>query len=289
MSDVSVIGLGEMGTALARTLLQKGHRVTVWNRTDAKAEPLVREGAILATDAASAIAASPIVIVCVHDYETAYAILGTEEVALAGRVLVQLSTGTPLQARENEVWARAQGAEYLDGAIAATPSQIGKPDAPIFVSGAKTTFHKSEPILKSLAGNVTYLGEQVSSAASMDLAFLSYLFGSMLGFFHAARILEADGLRVDAFGSMMTAIAPVIGEMHRRSGEAIQTGAFVNPESSLKICAEGANLLVQQAQEARVNAEFPMFASELFRRGVTAGYGNEKAAALIKVLRQQGA
>ena len=45
MSEVSVIGLGAMGSALVRALLRAGHRVTVWNRTSAKAEPLVREGA----------------------------------------------------------------------------------------------------------------------------------------------------------------------------------------------------------------------------------------------------
>jgi 3-hydroxyisobutyrate dehydrogenase-like beta-hydroxyacid dehydrogenase len=45
-SDVSVIGLGAMGSALARTLLHNGHRVTVWNRTSAEADPLVRDAAV---------------------------------------------------------------------------------------------------------------------------------------------------------------------------------------------------------------------------------------------------
>lgn len=205
MSEVSVIGLGAMGTALARALLQKGHHVTVWNRTSARTEPLVQEGAILASNAASAISMSPVVIICVANYETAYSILETKEAtpALSGRVLIQLSTGTPRQARDSEVWAKVRGASYLDGAITATPSQMGRPNSTIFVSGAETAFRQSEHILKCLAGNVMYLGEQVSAASSMDLAFLSYLFGSMLGFFHAARILEADGLSVDTFGSMM--------------------------------------------------------------------------------------
>jgi 3-hydroxyisobutyrate dehydrogenase-like beta-hydroxyacid dehydrogenase len=209
MSEVSVIGLGEMGTALARVLLQKGYHVTVWNRTRARAEQLVQEGSVLASDATSAISVSPVVIICVADYETAYCILQMKEVTptLSGRVLVQLSTGTPQQARDSEVWAKARGIDYLDGAITATPSQMGRPNSTIFVSGAETAFRKSEHILKSLAGNVMYLGEQVSTASSMDLAFLSYLFGSTLGFFHAARVLEADGLPVDTFGSMMALLS----------------------------------------------------------------------------------
>ena len=108
MNEVSVIGLGAMGSTLAQVLLGNGYRVTVWNRTTAKAEPLVRDGAVLAQSAASAVGASPIVVVCVLDYKATNEILGTKEVAsaLAGRVLVQLTTGSPQEARDGEVWAR---------------------------------------------------------------------------------------------------------------------------------------------------------------------------------------
>jgi 3-hydroxyisobutyrate dehydrogenase-like beta-hydroxyacid dehydrogenase len=58
MSEVTVIGLGAMGSVIARTLLHNGYRVTVWNRTSAKAEALVQEGAILAPSVALAVKAS---------------------------------------------------------------------------------------------------------------------------------------------------------------------------------------------------------------------------------------
>lgn len=161
--------------------------MTVWNRSSTKAVPLVKEGAILAPNAASAISASKVSIICVSDYKTSYDILDTEEVkpSLAGRVLVQLSTGSPQQARDNEAWAREHDAKYLDGAIAASPPQMGKPDATIFTLGSITAFQQSEPFLTCMAGNVPYLGEQVSAASSTELAFLSCLFGSYLGFFHS--------------------------------------------------------------------------------------------------------
>lgn len=286
-SDVSVIGLGQMGVALTRALLEHGHRVTIWNRTRPKAVPLIQAGAALAEDVASAAGASPVVIMCVADYETANSILETEEVvaALRGRVLVQLSTGSPGQARESEAWARARGIDYLDGAIAATPVQIGKPNSTMFVSGAQTAFQRSESLLKSLTGNVVYLGEPIGTASAVDLAFLSYLFGSMLGFFHGVRLLEAEGLQVASLGPMIANTAPAIGAMMKNSADAIARDAYEHPESSLKICAEGVELLLRQAQEANINNEFPRFATHLFRKAVAAGYGNEKAAALMKVLR----
>jgi 3-hydroxyisobutyrate dehydrogenase-like beta-hydroxyacid dehydrogenase len=287
-SEVSVIGLGAMGSALARTLLRNGQRVTVWNRTSAKAKALVSDGAVLADSAASAVAASPTVLICVEDYQVTRSILSTEEVtpALAGRVLVELSSGTPQDARNADAWARERGVNYLDGAIMATPSQIGRPDTPIFVSGAETAFRRSEPVLKILAGNLIYMGESVGSAAAWDLATLSCLFGALLGFFHGARIFESEGLRVGDLGSMIDNIAPVLGEMIKHAGEAIQTETYENPQSSVKTCTVGFELFVKQAREARITSEFPTFALALAKRAMAAGYGEQEFAALVKVLRE---
>jgi len=61
---------------------------------------------------------------------------------------------------------------------------------------------------------------------------------------------------------------------------------YQNPESSLKNSATIVELLLKQAPEARINSEFPRFASALFRKGMAAGYENEDVAALMKVLRE---
>ena len=65
MTDISVIGLGDMGSALASTLLNNGYSVTVWNRSADKADPLTAAGAALASSPKEAIAASPATITCI--------------------------------------------------------------------------------------------------------------------------------------------------------------------------------------------------------------------------------
>lgn len=287
MKNVTVIGLGSMGATLARVLLKKGYQVTVWNRSIEKAESLLEDGVIVATSVASAISASEVSIICLSDYKASISILDSKEVkhALSGRVLIELSTGSPQQARDNELWAQENNVEYLDGAIAASPLQMGNSEATIFTSGSLKAYKQSEQILKCLAGNVPYLGEQVSAASSTDLAFLSYLFGSYLGFFHAARILESDGLRIDDFGSMIAHVSQVVGEVIKYESEVIQTGTYDNPQSSINMCMTTVELFMVQAQEAKINNEFPLFAQGLFKRALDAGYGNEELAALIKVIR----
>ncbi len=107
MHKVSIVGLGAMGAALARALLRSGYVVTVWNRTSSKCQPLADAGAVVATSVLEAVEASAVVIVCVLDYVASDALLRTPAVAgtLGGKLLVQLSTGTPHQARQEATWA----------------------------------------------------------------------------------------------------------------------------------------------------------------------------------------
>ena len=82
---VTVIGLGNMGAALASALVKSGREVTVWNRTSAKAAPLVAEGARLAPTIADAIAASDVIVICVFSYDNAEAALA--DVVNSGHLL----------------------------------------------------------------------------------------------------------------------------------------------------------------------------------------------------------
>jgi hypothetical protein len=83
-------------------------------------------------------------------------------------------------------------------------------------------------------------------------------------------------------------IAPVIGEMLKHNAAVVQAGTYENPQSSVRICARAFELFVRQAREAQINGEFPSFGLGLFKRALAAGYGEEEAAALIKVFRAKG-
>ena len=67
--NVFVIGLGNMGTALAGTLLEKGYALTVWNRTESRATALVEAGARLAKSIAEGITANEVILVCLNNYD----------------------------------------------------------------------------------------------------------------------------------------------------------------------------------------------------------------------------
>ncbi|MCF7223393.1 NAD(P)-dependent oxidoreductase [Marilutibacter chinensis] len=287
MKHVSVIGLGQMGSTLARLLLEAGHRVTVWNRTPDKAAALLERGALQASTPLEAVRAGEVIVVCVHDYAATDAVLRTSSVAAAldGKLVVQLTTGSPAEARDAEAWVRAHGGRYLDGAIQAAPGQMGRPDTPILLSGAQDAWERHESLLRAFGGGWTWLGDDAGLAAAMDMATLSYIYGSMVGFLHGARIAEAEGFRVDRYGALVAGIGPTFADFLKYEADVIQSGDFRVGESPLSISVEATARILQGARDSGIGEEIPRFIADLFRRAADAGYADEEAAALIKLLR----
>lgn len=126
VSDISVIGLGAMGGALARALLQSGYSVTVWNRSPEKAEPLVAAGAVAAASAEEAIQASPATVTCIASHDKTLALMRSVGDAVAGRTVIELSTGGAAEAGALAAYLASKGADWMIGIINAYPTAVGK-------------------------------------------------------------------------------------------------------------------------------------------------------------------
>ena len=100
MTTVTVLGLGPMGQALAGALLDANYRATVWNRTESKADALRARGAAWAPSPADAVAASDLTIINVVDHDVVDALVTAAGEAIAGRVVVGLSSDSPDRARQ---------------------------------------------------------------------------------------------------------------------------------------------------------------------------------------------
>jgi 3-hydroxyisobutyrate dehydrogenase-like beta-hydroxyacid dehydrogenase len=284
MSEVSVIGTGNMGSALARALLKTGCAVTVWNRSPEKAALLVDEGAILAPSALAAIAASPITLVCVTNYAAANHTLSDAAGNLSGKLIVQFTTGSPQDARSSEAWAHEHGAEYLDCAITGSPSSIGTSSAHILVAGSEAVFQKAEPVLRLLAENLDYKGAPIGLASAWEMVFIMHYYGMFLSLFHSVQICQAEGIPLEEY---ITVLDQQGKRYEKWLCENIQSGNYQETSAPLELWAGGIQNIAQHALESNIHAEFPQMAARLFQQAVNEGYGREEVSALFKVLQKR--
>ncbi len=290
MSEVTVIGLGAMGFALAKALLDRGHLVTVWNRTTTKAASLVESGASVADTPASAIAASDVTVVCVDNYKITLDILSSNgcDRSIKGKTLIQLSTGIPVEAREAERSLRSMGAKYLDGAILGYPEHIGTSEAMIFVSGEEDAFLRCEHLLRALAGGTTFVGSAIGQASALDSGLLCAAIGAYLGAIHGARICEIEGLSVTGFGKMRAELTPMLGGEIKHINERIASNSFDGSQATVQTYAAAARRLLQHAKGSNINTSFPSYAASILEVAELEGLGQKDLAALITVIRKEG-
>lgn len=286
-TPVTVIGLGRMGRALAEALLRDDHPTTVWNRTAARAEPLVARGAVPAASLRAAVAAGPLVIVCVTDHDAVHALLRSlDEDALAGRTLVNLTSGTSEQARATARLAAERGAGYLDGAIMAVPQAIGTDEALIIYSGSRAVFDEHEPVLRTLGAGTTHLGADHGLAALYDAAGLGLMWSVLNGFLLGAALLGTAGVPASAFASFAREnIGTVAGWLAGYAGQ-IDDGRYPPLDATLDVQLAAMDHLVEESEAVGVDADLPRFFRALGERAVAGGHGDEGYAALIEVFRR---
>jgi 3-hydroxyisobutyrate dehydrogenase-like beta-hydroxyacid dehydrogenase len=286
---VTVLGLGLMGQALAGAFLAGGHATTVWNRTPSKADDLVARGATLADSAADAVAASPLVVVCVTDYRAAHELLEPLGATLQGRVLVNLTSGTSQDARQTAEWAARCGAAYLDGAILAIPQAIGTSEAVVFYSGPRSAFDQHEPTLRSLTAATTHLGEDHGLSSLYDAAVLSLMWNILNGFVHGAALLGAAGVDATTFAPVAKQMTETVAGWLPDEAQQIDDGAYPAVDATIDTHRAAMDHLIHEAEAFGVDADLPRFVKSLADRSVAAGQGGSSYAAMVELFRKPSA
>ena len=274
---VTVIGLGPMGRALAGAFVAAGVRTTVWNRTPGRDRELIEQGATGAGSAAAAVAASPLTVVCVIDYDAADAVLRQAEVTagLKGRTLLNLTADTPERARDTGRWAAEHGIAYLDGAIMTPTPTIGTPDAVFIHSGPEELYRAQRPVLDALGGVHTHLGEDIGRAAAYDIALLDIFWTAMTGYVHALAVAGAEGVKPTELAPFAQGIGVILPPLFRQLADDVESGGFSGEGSRLSSAAASMTHIVHASEAHGIDASVMRSAEGLARRAVALGHGPE--------------
>jgi 3-hydroxyisobutyrate dehydrogenase-like beta-hydroxyacid dehydrogenase len=289
-SRITVIGTGRMGSALARAFLQQKYATTVWNRTSSRLAPLVALGARAATSLPDAVTGADIVIVNVNDYATGDSLLRSEGVApaLSGKLLVQLTSGSPRQARDVATWAAQHGIRYLDGAIMATPDLIGRPQSTILYAGEVGAFEEHKATLLTLGSNGVHVGADAGLAAALDSALLVVMWGALFGTLQGVTICKAEELPLSAYANYLVPFLQALSgwsidvvkrvDEGRLSGDA-ETVATIDVHHGAFRC------LLELCKDRHIPLGLPEAMDPIFRAALHAGHAQDDFAMMSRFMR----
>ena len=162
MATCAFLGLGVMGGPMARHLSQKGHDVTVWNRSPEKAAAWVEKGGKgkVAARARDAVHKADFVLFCLGDDPDVKAIFDDIESDLKrGAIVIDHTTGSAGLARELAARHKAHGGGYLDAPVSGGQAGAENGQLTVMVGGDAETFAKAEPVMRAYSKQITLIGD----------------------------------------------------------------------------------------------------------------------------------
>jgi len=173
LKRVGFLGLGIMGSRMARNLAQKGFEVTVWNRTRAKAEALAPFGVKVASTPAEVAAHTDAFCTCVADVpalrEVALGKEGLLAKARKGQLFIDFSTVSPELTRELEAASHEKGMDFVEAPVTGSKNGADKGTLLLMVGASDAAFARAEPLFKAVGERFIHCGP-VGAGSQVKLA-----------------------------------------------------------------------------------------------------------------------
>jgi 3-hydroxyisobutyrate dehydrogenase-like beta-hydroxyacid dehydrogenase len=287
---VAFIGLGNMGSGIAQRILQHGHDLTVWNRTNSKAEPLVAQGAQGAKTARDAVSRADVVITSLMDDKSVIGIVKAEDGILvgmkSGAIHACVTTISPACADELELLHREHGSFYVSAPVVGRPDAAASGQLASFLGGeieaTKTLTSVCEAYSKSVVSvstrprmaNVMKLAINFNVVSTIELISETYIFAEKCG-------LPTEHLR-DFYQELWYAhpAAKMYAEKLRKCDFAGRGGFVMS--GGLK----DVRLMLSTAAEARTRLEIGELVERHLSMGVDAGMGEQDWSSFHELARK---
>jgi 3-hydroxyisobutyrate dehydrogenase-like beta-hydroxyacid dehydrogenase len=286
MAKLGYIGLGVMGSGMVKRLLQAGYTVTGYNRTKAKATPLIEMGMNWADTPRAVAEASDIIFSMVTSTEAVQAITQGPDGLLAGltpgKIYIDMTTMSPHYSRELAAQVeRKTGARMLDAPVSGSSITLEQGRLSIMAGGDKSAFDQARPVLEAIGPKVFHLGEN-GLAVAMKIAINLSLAVQMLAFSEGVLLAEKSGItREKAVEVMLSSViaSPMV----------VYRGPFVlgHPEEALFNCTmmqKDMNLAIELGQELNVPLPTTATTNEYLSAARGMGLGHYDFAIIFDVL-----
>jgi 3-hydroxyisobutyrate dehydrogenase-like beta-hydroxyacid dehydrogenase len=207
MANLGFVGLGVMGSEMVSRLLGKGHTVTGYNRTRAKAQRLLDRGMNWADSPRAVCAAAEVTFSMVTNEKALAAIMegpdGILSAVAPGKFLIDMSTVSPHYSRSVAAKTREKGADMIDAPVSGSVITLQEGKLSVMVGGRRETFQRLKPILDDIGPKVTYVGDN-GLALSMKIATNLSLAVQMMAFCEGVLLAEKSGIAREVAVDVLT-------------------------------------------------------------------------------------
>lgn len=250
---VAVLGLGAMGAALARSIAAAGHPVRAWNRSPKTA----RDGGgsehlAVVGSAQAAVTGARWVVACVRDHAAFREVLETVAPHLDGQVVLNLSTGTPVEAAQTAARARELGLRYVTGAVMVPTPLVGTDDCLVLYAGDEPDVAELAPLQRAFGGASDPTGPDHAVPPVLDLAMLDIYFAGMYAHLHATALAAAHGVPPERFLPYARGIVDTLGGSLADLTASVERRTYDQGEARLDMCLSFLEHIVATSRAAGI-------------------------------------
>jgi 3-hydroxyisobutyrate dehydrogenase len=248
------IGLGNMGTRIAKRLLDHGYQLTVYDLDAAKAHALAAQGGIVAKNIPELVVSSDVLLTCLTNDEAVRSVFtGSEGIfagARTGTVVLEMSTISPQTSRELHTLGAKRGIEVMDVAISGSTPAAEEGTLTLLVGGDQELFRGAKPIFQAIAKQFHLLGDS-GSGTTMKLVVNTLLGVGMQAIAEAVVLGEKAGLDRERLLEVLSKTA-VVAPAHVGKLARIATNDY-SPQFPLRLMNKDFNLILTAAAQEHVS------------------------------------
>jgi 3-hydroxyisobutyrate dehydrogenase len=283
---IGFLGLGIMGSGMARRLLANGFSVAVYNRNAKKTEGFGEAGARIATSPRDAASGADVVMCMVADDDASRAMWLGENGALAGAapatICIDSSTLTVGWIRELAAVVEARKCEFLDTPVTGSKAHAAAGELNFLVGGSPATLEKGRPVLAAMSKSITPIGP-VGSGAMIKLINNFVCGVQIIALAEGIAMIERSGLDRARALEVLTQGAP--GSPLVKMVSARMTAADYTPNFLLRLMTKDLRYSIEEADKLSLHLTTAAAALETFQKAIAAGYGDKDIAAAVELLR----
>jgi 3-hydroxyisobutyrate dehydrogenase len=284
---IAFLGLGIMGSGMARRLLMHGFPLTVFNRNAEKSKPFAVEGAQVAGSAREAAAQADVIVSMVADDIASRSLWLGDSGALAGAkpgtICIESSTVTPDWIRELAVAAQKQNCELLDAPVTGSKPHAANGELSFLIGGNPATIEKVRPIFSSMGKTILSLGPTGSGALVKLIN--NFICGvQVAALAEAMAMIERSGLDRAKILEFLTNAAP--GSPLVKTVSARMTKPDFTPNFPLRLLAKDLGYAIREGDKLSIELLTVSAALKEFQKAMAAGHGDKDMAAVVELFRR---